>query len=248
VTGNCGAAAAALQRKTTATGNVARVIAITNFGLVSLSSPDTEGVIVIAVTGAYAVGELFGMLVLPVIAVIALVKAFTRRTTGWIIAGTIGGLILLVPVQMFVGSFISGLTSGHQRAANGKHVNNVPSAHADSPSNLALPDDRFDKILLQAANKVNATLPRQVDQHNQLDTVVAEHRRMIYFYTALGVHSSDYTKAQIDEVLDANQKQGKRLLETTPQFEVFKQNHVELVQIYKDEDGNYLGQRSIKLD
>jgi hypothetical protein len=227
---------------------VARVIAITNFGLVSLSSPDTEGLVVIAVSAAYAVGELFGMLVLPVIAIIALVKAFTRRTTGWIIAGTIGGLILLIPMLMFVGGFISGFTPGHQRVVNVKKVNNAPSANADNPSNLALPDDRCDKALLEASGKLNATLPRQLDQYTRMDTVLAGHRRMMFFYTILGLHSGDYTKAQIDEHLDAHQERVKRSYKTMPQLDVYRQNHVEMVYTYKDEDGNYLGQRSIKLD
>jgi hypothetical protein len=172
----------------------------------------------------------------------------TPRTTGWIIAGTIGGLSLLVPVLIFVGGFISGLTSGQQRVANGKQVNNAPSANADNAGNLALPDDRCDKALLQGAEKLNATLPRQLDQYSRLDTVLAGHRRMTFFYTIFGLHSGDYTKAQVDEHLDAHQERVKRSYKTMPQLDVYRQNHVEMVYIYKDEGGNYLGQRSIKLD
>jgi hypothetical protein len=158
-----------------------------------------------------------------------------NRKTGWIIAASIAGLILLVPVLIFVGGFISGLTSGHQRVANGKQVNNAPSANADNPGNLALPDDRCDKALLQGAEKLNATLPRQLDQYSRLDTVLAGHRRMTFFYTIFGLHSGDYTKAQVDEHLDAHQERVKQSYKTMPQLDVYRQNHVEMVYIYKDE-------------
>ena len=59
-------------------------------------APDSERI-------GYVIGLLFGAAMLfafLVFAIVAIVKAITRRTAGWIIAGIIGGLFLAAPALL----------------------------------------------------------------------------------------------------------------------------------------------------
>jgi hypothetical protein len=79
----------------------------------------------------YAVGVLIGIAIMigfVVFAIVAVVKAFTRRTTGWIVAGSICGFFLLIPVLLFFVGMIKGFTAAGQRAAT------RPAPAADSSS------------------------------------------------------------------------------------------------------------------
>jgi hypothetical protein len=65
----------------------------------------------------YVVGYLIGIGIIVgavVFAIIAAVKAFTRRTTGWIVAGSIGGVFLAIPVLIFMFGLISAFTTSRQ--------------------------------------------------------------------------------------------------------------------------------------
>jgi uncharacterized membrane protein len=62
-----------------------------------------------------AVGVLL-MMAVGVFAIVAIVKAFTKKTTGWIVAAVIGGLLLLIPVGLTATGFIVGFKRGFEGA------------------------------------------------------------------------------------------------------------------------------------
>jgi hypothetical protein len=69
---------------------------------------------------AYALGYLLGITItigFMVFAVVAVVKAFTRRTAGWIIAGSICGLFLAIPILAFIARIMSVQQPSLSRAA-----------------------------------------------------------------------------------------------------------------------------------
>ena len=75
---------------------------------------------------AFRMGYIFGtilgfvfMLGMLIFSVVAIVKAFARRTTGWIVAGSIGGAFLLLFGGMIVVGFISGLMKARQGGTPG---------------------------------------------------------------------------------------------------------------------------------
>lgn len=66
----------------------------------------------------YIVGVLIGIALsigIFVFAIIAIVKAFTKKTTGWIIAGSIGGVLVLLLLASFAIGFIRGFTGALHR-------------------------------------------------------------------------------------------------------------------------------------
>lgn len=80
------------------------------------------------------VGTLIGIalvMAVPVFAIVAIVKAFTRRTRGWIIAGCVSGAIVAVPLLVLVLGVTSGLMSARRIAKAPR------SAAARSPTEVA---------------------------------------------------------------------------------------------------------------
>ena len=74
------------------------------------------------ITDAESLGYLFGIVIsigivlaILVFGIIAVVKAFTRRTTIWIVTGSFAVLILAVPVLFVVAGFVRVFTSPSQR-------------------------------------------------------------------------------------------------------------------------------------
>jgi len=81
----------------------------------------------------HVVGIIVGLAtVLSVFAfcVVAVVKAFTRRTVGWIVAGSFGGILLL----LFSVGFVAGFIRGFQNAARA-HASAPPTATPAPVSN-----------------------------------------------------------------------------------------------------------------
>jgi len=73
-----------------------RRAAYSNLRVRASMAPDSERI-------GYVIGLLFGAAMLfafLVFAIVAIVKAITRRTAGWIIAGIIGGLFLAAPALL----------------------------------------------------------------------------------------------------------------------------------------------------
>jgi hypothetical protein len=90
--------------------------------LLAQSSPENIG---------YAVGVLLGVaffLGLLVLGVVCIVKAFTNRTKGWIIAGCLSGIVLSIPLIAFLIAFVTGFQRGlHSR-------DSVPYSEDPAPS------------------------------------------------------------------------------------------------------------------
>jgi hypothetical protein len=67
----------------------------------------------------YLVGQLIAIAIIlgvPVFALISVIKAFKRRTRGWIIAGSIGGAILAVLLLLVLFGIVAGFTSASRNA------------------------------------------------------------------------------------------------------------------------------------
>ena len=78
--------------------------------LLLAATPDSE-----AFNIGYFIGAILGVLVILgafAFSIVAIVKACTRRTTGWIVAGSIGGVFLL----FFGGAFLFGVVTGFMKA------------------------------------------------------------------------------------------------------------------------------------
>jgi len=93
--------------------------------LLAQSSPEIIG---------SAVGVLLGLamfLGLLVLAVVCIVKAFTKRTKGWIIAGCVSGIVLSIPIFLILTGFVTGFVNGFQRA---RHSRDSVRYSADPPA------------------------------------------------------------------------------------------------------------------
>lgn len=67
----------------------------------------------------YIVGMAVGFLLVlavPVVAIILIILAFVKRTTGWIIAGAISGFVVLVFGVLFIVGFAGGVIKGYREA------------------------------------------------------------------------------------------------------------------------------------
>jgi len=91
-------------------------------------------------SSAYDMGYLIGMLMGLVIllgiaafAVICIVKAFTKKTTGWIVAGCISGAVLSVPLIAFLVGVVSGFEAAG-RARDSDSPDKQPSAKSSAKS------------------------------------------------------------------------------------------------------------------
>jgi hypothetical protein len=61
----------------------------------------------------YVVGVLMGIvffLGILALAIIAIVQAFSKKTPGWIAVGSLGGVVVLIPIVIFVVGFARGVT------------------------------------------------------------------------------------------------------------------------------------------
>ena len=95
-----------------------------------------------------------------------------------------------------------------------------------------------DKMLLQAANETNKTLPMMVDRDTRLDaTVAGPGNRFTYSYTLV-----NYSKQNVD-IPSLKKYLQPRLLanyKSHDQMKSFRENHVDLNYEYKDKDGVFL--------
>ncbi|HEU5237361.1 MAG TPA: hypothetical protein VFU37_09485 [Pyrinomonadaceae bacterium] len=119
-------------------------------------------------------------------------------------------------------------------------VGSVHPSTPDSPRNTPEVGDRIDDALLQAANKWNAAMPQQLNESSRIDTIKAGHRRLTFFYTVI-VNDPSQTERRMNEL----KEQMANTAKTHPGAEVFRQNHVEFVYYFRDQNGNYLGLRSV---
>jgi hypothetical protein len=106
-----------------------------NLAAISASDADNVGLVVGSVIATIIV---IGILIL---AVICVVKAFTRKTKGWIISGIAGAVVIAVPVFLVVAGLISGSTSAlHQSdLPRLKQIASTLALPEDHPGDLAFP-------------------------------------------------------------------------------------------------------------
>ncbi|HLP76550.1 MAG TPA: hypothetical protein VK327_06465 [Candidatus Paceibacterota bacterium] len=72
---------------------------------------------------AFQIGQIVGVLValgfifgIVALAIFLIVRGFQRRTTGWIVAGSIGAVVLAIPAVALVIAFVHGFSKGWQEA------------------------------------------------------------------------------------------------------------------------------------
>lgn len=96
----------------------------------------------------YLLGVLVGLsilLAIGIFAVICIVKAFTKRTAGWIVAGCVSGALLSVPVIAFLVGVVSGFQSTRRAQDSALYESDtqsslgipVPLSDASSPKSAA---------------------------------------------------------------------------------------------------------------
>jgi hypothetical protein len=67
----------------------------------------------------YIVGTvltLVAIIAMPIFSIVAVVKAFSKKTTGWIVAGSISGAILVVFILILMTMFVRGFIQGFERS------------------------------------------------------------------------------------------------------------------------------------
>ena len=87
-------------------------------------------------SSAYRTGLIVGR-VLGVVAILALlafcifaiVKAFTKRTTGWIIAGSVSGVLFAILGVCVTVGFVRGLAQGYQSVRERSVASSIPSEY-----------------------------------------------------------------------------------------------------------------------
>jgi hypothetical protein len=96
----------------------------------------------------------------------------------------------------------------------------------------------FDAVLVDAAEKINARLPMQLDKETRLDTTLAgPGNKMTYFYTLTNLVVEDgdgeaITKAMRPLILNG--------YKTDPQFKIFRDHHTEMHLTYRDKNGKHV--------
>src|SRR2546427_666004 len=89
-----------------------------------------------AFRAGYLVGTILAvlsMIAVFVFGIIAIVKAFTQRTTGWIIAGCLSGVVIgIVGVVMMI-AFARGFAQGYKQA---RERTGLTSSAAKQPENV----------------------------------------------------------------------------------------------------------------
>jgi hypothetical protein len=94
--------------------------------------------------------------------------------------------------------------------------------------------NNFDKILVEAANEVNKTLPIMVDSETRLDSTMAlPNKEYSYFYTLI-----NYSVDEIDAVqFEKEMRPGIiNQVKTNSDLEVFRNNNVTLNYVYRDKN------------
>lgn len=96
--------------------------------------------------------------------------------------------------------------------------------------------------LQKVSKELNKNCPQMIDEVTRMDKTSAGPGKLLtYFYTVLGAEDIEYTEDDF-----ANVERSVRMnLEQSPDTDVFRQHHINLRYIYKDESGNILHQFTI---
>lgn len=90
----------------------------------------------------YMIGVVIGLLLMlgiGVFGVVSIVMAFTKRTTGWIVAGSISGLAIVVLGGIMVVAFITGFTKGFMKGFNNARARAVEARQTETVTGKAIP-------------------------------------------------------------------------------------------------------------
>jgi hypothetical protein len=98
-----------------------------------------------------------------------------------------------------------------------------------------VPPHKFDRTLVEMSDRINATLPRQVDKDTRLDTTIAgPGNRLTYLYTLPALSTEDVDSMEFSKIMRPVLVNGYR---TNPDMATFRNNQVELHYQYRDKSG-----------
>lgn len=90
----------------------------------------------------YMIGVVIGLLLMlgiGVFGVVSIVMAFTRRTTGWIVAGSISGVAIVIFGSIMVVAFIAGFTKGFAKGFNNARARAVEARQTEIVTGKVIP-------------------------------------------------------------------------------------------------------------
>ncbi|MBX3434556.1 MAG: hypothetical protein KF847_14640 [Pirellulales bacterium] len=98
-------------------------------------------------------------------------------------------------------------------------------------------DASIDRELVEAANQINATLPRTIDRNTRLDSTAAlPGKKFCYLYTILDLDPPP-TAGELEAMMKPLMINNYR---TAPEMKTMRDQDVTLVYKYRDEAGNLL--------
>ena len=122
----------------------------------------------------------------------------------------------------------------------------VTFAVAFFATKLIFSKDPVDAELKKAAEEMNKNLPVQVDSITRLDKTEAfEGGKIQYNYTLTGIAKGDST-INIEETKKLLVEQSEATLFADPKMESFRKNKVEMKYVYKDKNGQFLFDFTVK--
>lgn len=99
-----------------------------------------------------------------------------------------------------------------------------------------VPPHKFDRTLVEMSDRINATLPRQVDKDTRLDTTIAgPGNRLTYLYTLPSLSTEDVDSVEFSKIMRPVLVNGYR---TSPDMATLRNNQVELHYQYCDKSGD----------
>ncbi len=104
----------------------------------------------------------------------------------------------------------------------------------------------FDKIMMQAASKINESCPIMVDQDTRLDNAIAlPDNTFQYHYTLV-----NWVKDSIDieDFEDYMQQTILNNIKTNPDMKIYRDNETTIAYYYKDMNGVFITKISISAD
>ena len=102
---------------------------------------------------------------------------------------------------------------------------------------LRKPDHMTQEDLLELSEDMNKECPKMVAENVRLDsTSIESGKRMVYTYTMLKVDPNALTEENLNNMKQSLLQHYK----TAKDFAIFRKNHVEVIFIYKDNEGKKL--------